>query len=29
MQGDVKLEASGAFDKYDRLLVRAPRLKNN
>ncbi|MCH1542029.1 MAG: hypothetical protein L7U45_03110 [Alphaproteobacteria bacterium] len=27
MQADVKLEASGAFDKYGRLLVHAPRLK--
>ena len=27
MQGDVRLEASGAFDKYGRLLVRAPQLK--
>jgi hypothetical protein len=29
MQDVVKLEASGAFYKYSRLLVHAPRLKNS
>lgn len=28
MQGDVRLQASGAYDKYGRLLVRAPDLQN-
>lgn len=27
MQGDVRLEASGDFDRYGRLLVRATELK--
>ena len=27
MQGDVELQASGAYGKYGRLLVRAPNLK--
>jgi len=27
LQGDVELQASGAYDKYGRLLVRAPHLK--